>query len=412
MHRAARLPTSLAHALFAALLAGVMGTAAQLQQAQLWNGWVYGCFLLLALAAWSIAAMKNIAISVRTGSLILAMASLGFGATGLRAVGYQGDALPSPLEGRDLQVTGVVANLPQRNETGLRFRLQVESAHLHGQAVRVPQYMDVGLGTAGQGWRVSAAAADAGSASAAASAPALFAVNRLPAEVQAGERWQMTLRLKAPHGSRNPHGFDYELWLWEQGVQATAYVRATAKDPVPVRLGQTWTHPVDLARQVVRERIYHQVADRPAPACWPPWWWATRRLSAPDWDVFRATGVAHLVSISGLHITMFAWVAAWLVGGLWRRSARLCLALPAPQCGAGGRCACWPRPMRCFRAGVSPPSAPVDVGHCGRAAPVRAALAVAAGVDAGLCRGGGVRPVGAAATGFLAQLCCGRGAFC
>jgi competence protein ComEC len=48
-----------------------------------------------------------------------------------------------------------------------------------------------------------------------------------------------------------------------------------------------------------------------------------------DWDVFRATGVAHLVSISGLHITMFAWGAAWLVGWLWRRSGRLCLLLPA-----------------------------------------------------------------------------------
>ena len=336
MHRAARLPTSLAHALFAALLAGVMGTAAQLQQAQLWNGWVYGCFLLLALAAWSIAAMKNIAISVRTGSLILAMASLGFGATGLRAVGYQGDALPSPLEGRDLQVTGVVANLPQRNETGLRFRLQVESAHLHGQAVRVPQYMDVGwyggAGVAGVG-----AATDAGSAPAAASAPALFAVNRLPAEVQAGERWQMTLRPKAPHGSLNPHGFDYELWLWEQGVQATAYVRATAKDPEPVRLGQTWTHPVDLARQVVRARLSTRLADHPSAGMLAALAVGDQKaIERADWDVFRATGVSHLVSISGLHITMFAWVAAWLVGGLWRRSARLCLALPAPHAALAG----------------------------------------------------------------------------
>jgi competence protein ComEC len=36
-----------------------------------------------------------------------------------------------------------------------------------------------------------------------------------------GERWQLTLRLKAPHGGSNPFGFDYELWLWEQGLQAT-----------------------------------------------------------------------------------------------------------------------------------------------------------------------------------------------
>jgi len=38
-----------------------------------------------------------------------------------------------------------------------------------------------------------------------------------------------------------------------------------------------------------------------------------------------------LVSISGIHVTMFAWGAALLVGWLWRRSGRLCIALPAPN---------------------------------------------------------------------------------
>ncbi|MDO5088135.1 MAG: DNA internalization-related competence protein ComEC/Rec2, partial [Comamonadaceae bacterium] len=57
-------------------------------------------------------------------------------------------------------------------------------------------------------------------------------------------------------------------------------------------------------------------------------------IDRADWDVFRATGVAHLMSISGLHVTLFAWLAAALVGALWRASARLgwrwCLAVPAP----------------------------------------------------------------------------------
>ncbi|MEG1734872.1 MAG: DNA internalization-related competence protein ComEC/Rec2, partial [Comamonas sp.] len=50
-----------------------------------------------------------------------------------------------------------------------------------------------------------------------------------------------------------------------------------------------------------------------------------------DWALFRQTGVAHLMSISGLHITMFAWIAALLVGRLWRLSARACRYWPAPR---------------------------------------------------------------------------------
>ena len=32
-------------------------------------------------------------------------------------------------------------------------------------------------------------------------------------------------------------------------------------------------------------------------------------IERDDWDLFRNTGVAHLMSISGLHVTMFAWLA-------------------------------------------------------------------------------------------------------
>lgn len=59
-------------------------------------------------------------------------------------------------------------------------------------------------------------------------------------------------------------------------------------------------------------------------------------IERADWDIFRATGVAHLMSISGLHVTMFAWAAAFAIGALWRRSARLCLAWPAPSAALAG----------------------------------------------------------------------------
>ena len=207
------------------LLAFVAGTALQLQQAALDPWWVYMLCMLPALVGWTLSAPHFIANWRRTTALLLALALLGFGLTGLRAAHFLADALVPELEGRDLVVTGVVAAMPQTHESGLRFRLAVASASWQGAPVRLPAQLDLS-------WYSGVFAGTQGVAE----------LQRQPQPMQAGERWQMTVRLKAPHGGSNPHGFDYELWLWEQGVQATGYVRTGRADPEPRRLGQTWWH--------------------------------------------------------------------------------------------------------------------------------------------------------------------------
>jgi competence protein ComEC len=297
------------------LLAFVAGTALQLQQAALDPWWVYMLCMLPALVAWSYSAPHSIANWRRTTALLLALALLGFGLTGLRAGLFLTDALAPELEGRDLAVTGVVVAMPQTHESGLRFRLAVASASWQGAPVRLPAQLDLS-------WYSGVFAGTQGVAE----------LQRQPQSMQAGERWHMTVRLKAPHGGSNPHGFDYELWLWEQGVQVTGYVRTGRADPEPRRLGQTWWHPVERLRQQVREQIFAAVPDRAQAGLLAALVVGDQRaIERADWDVFRATGVAHLMSISGLHITMFAWAAALAVGWLWRRSGRLCLWLPAPH---------------------------------------------------------------------------------
>ncbi|HOF52332.1 MAG TPA: ComEC/Rec2 family competence protein, partial [Rhodoferax sp.] len=300
--------------LTAATLGWVAGTALQLQQPDLGSPVVYMAFMALALVGYAYTATKNIANLPGFLAAGLTVGALAFGATGLRSALFLQHALDPALEGRDVMVVGVVADMPQSNEAGLRFRLEVESAQLDGVALQLPAKVDVawygGVYTTGS---------------------ELVGLQRQPLDVRAGERWSMTLRLKAPHGSQNPHGFDYELWLWEQGVGATGYVRAGVRDTPPQRITQTWKHPVALARQALRERIFASVGQRQSAGLIAALVVGDQRaIDRVDWDVFRATGVAHLMSISGLHITMFAWGAALLVGWLWRRSGRLCLALPAP----------------------------------------------------------------------------------
>ena len=273
--------------------------------------------------------------SVRLLVLVSALL-LGFGLTGWRAVAFQATALDPSLEGRDIDVIGTVAAMPQIGDDAVRFRLALESARLDGRAVALPPQIQLGW-YSGFGLRERKSVPVESSESSEAS----LDLQRQPQPLRAGERWQMTVRLKAPHGNSNPYGFDYELWLWEQGIQATGYVRAGPKDAPPLRLSSQWHHPVEQARQSVREAIYRQVSNRQLAGVLAALVVGDQNaIERADWDVFRATGVAHLMSISGLHITMFAWVASLLIGRLWRSSARWmpwgCLAVPAVRAGAWG----------------------------------------------------------------------------
>jgi competence protein ComEC len=301
------------------LLGFVIGSAVQLQQERLFLASVYLGFCLPTLyfiaQAWR----------TRAPVLVLGMAALalGFGTTGLRATVFQSTALQSALEGLDIHVVGVVTAMPQRSEAGLRFRLDVESAELGGARTAAALPPSLYLGWYSQLQRAEDAA----------NVP--FAqLQQGSGDLRAGERWAFTVRLKAPHGNANPHGFDYELWLWEQGLQATGYVRATPKDAAngtaPRRLGSTWQHPVERARQQVRDAIFSRVSEpRLAGVIAALVVGDQAAIERADWDIYRATGVAHLMSISGLHVTMFAWAAALCVGWLWRRSGQAMLLLPA-----------------------------------------------------------------------------------
>ena len=266
-----------------------------------------------------VAALRAIRHLGKSLLVLCLCALLGFSWTGGRAAWFDSERLNPALEGRDVQIVGVVRQMTHSNPIGLRFRLELESATLDGQPVRLPPRIDLGWY---RGMAPRSAPTDLSD----------WDLQKQPQTMAPGERWRMTVRIKAPHGSFNFQGFDYELWLWEQGVQATGYVRAGARDAPPQRLDATLLHPVEQWRQRVRDRILAAVPEPGQAALLAALVVGDQSaLDQQQWALFRATGVAHLVSISGLHITMFAWAARWLIGWLWRRSQRLCLWWPAPS---------------------------------------------------------------------------------
>jgi competence protein ComEC len=217
-------------------------------------------------------------------------------------------------EGRDITIVGVVDSLPYRFEQGERFNFAVEKV-LAPSGVPVPPRVALS-------WYAG-----------------MHGATQTVGEVRPGERWRLTVRLQRPHGNANPGGFDYEVWLLEQGVRATGYVRADAGnarlDSFVFSLGNV----VERCREVLRERILRALPGKPYAGVIVALVIGDQRaIDQSDWTVFNRTGVSHLISISGLHITMIAGLVALALASLWRRSfftgGQLPLLLPAQKVGA------------------------------------------------------------------------------
>ncbi len=219
-------------------------------------------------------------------------------------------------EGRDITVVGTVASLPYQFQQGVRFNFAVEST----TGVVLPPLIALSWYA---GFRDE--------------------ITNEVGDVQPGERWQLTVRLQRPHGNANPHGFDYEVWLLEQGVRATGYVRPAPRVDTPnLRLDSFvlgFNNVVQASRATLRARIMRSLRGKEYAGVIVALVVGDQRaIPQSDWQVFNRTGVSHLISISGLHITMIAGMFALGTGALWRRSfftdLQLPLLLPAQKVAA------------------------------------------------------------------------------
>lgn len=239
--------------------------------------------------------------------LIAAFAcGLGFSHAAYQAQQRLSISLADAAQGRDIVVIGVVAELPHLSERGLRFAFDVEQ-NLTADAIAPPH---VYLST--------------------------YVDDKTPPlNLHAGERWQLTLRLKQPHGSSNPHGFDFEIWALENKVRAVGYVHGKGDNHLIDAHASGLMYRIESWRETVRDKFNATLVGAPYVGVLNALAIGDQdSIPAHQWQVFTRTGVNHLMSISGLHITMLASVGFAVTYWLWRRSTRLTLWQPARRIAA------------------------------------------------------------------------------
>ncbi len=214
--------------------------------------------------------------------------------------------LPEIWQGRDITVIGIVANMPRQHERGLGFQFDVERVVTDNAFV--PE--KILLSTYNN-------AVDSN------------------LEMHAGERWQLTVRLKRPHGTSNPHNFDFEAWALERNLRAVGYVHNKGDN---FRLDEHVTgfgYAIERIRESVRAHFQQVLGTSPYVGVLSALAIGDQGSIPPaQWQIFTRTGVNHLMSISGLHITMLAGMAYTLIYWLWRRSVYLTLLMPARKAAA------------------------------------------------------------------------------
>ncbi len=286
--------------LFAA--AFVLGTLLLQQQVRLpeIDSAPLGVAMLLALLL-----VRREARALRWALLLVAGLLAGFGYAAWRAEIRMADALARSAEGEDIEVVGVIAGLPQPGGKGTRFVFERETVLTPGVSVPV----SISLA-----WYVEQTRGEA------VSAPPL----------KAGERWRLTVRLKRPRGLANPHTFDYEAWMLERGIRATGYVRTRAANARLDERVDGWPYTLHRWRGEIRERMAAHLGEARLRGVLVALAIGDQdAIAADDWEVFWRTGVGHLMSISGLHITMLAGLAAAIAFVAWVRVPALALRFPA-----------------------------------------------------------------------------------
>jgi competence protein ComEC len=129
-----------------------------------------------------------------------------------------------------------------------------------------------------------------------------------------GQKWQLAVKLKPAHGLANIGGFNYQVWLRQQQIVATGYVKTKTKTKtkteIQTKKKNILLHQQTSWRQYLYQKLSLVLTDNPLGALILALGFGERgELTREHWRVLSATATQHLIAISGLHIGIVAFAS-------------------------------------------------------------------------------------------------------
>ncbi|MFK7890584.1 MAG: DNA internalization-related competence protein ComEC/Rec2 [Granulosicoccus sp.] len=244
-----------------------------------------GVLILIVLV---LLAVAYVASGLRRPILGILVALVSIGLTLAQVANRQ---LAPEQQSEDLQLTVSVASIPQTHDYGMTFFAKVVSCdsctgEFGPQRIRLSWY----------GWHPT---------------------------LQTGETWQLTVRLKSPGLLRNAGSFDAVKWAMTQRLDARGYVRNPQG-------AERLAGPSGFSLTELRQNKAERIAALPSADTYSGIITALSLgmrggVEEPVRRLLQDTGTAHLLAISGLHISL---VAFW--GFVLGKQSAYCLARLSP----------------------------------------------------------------------------------
>ncbi|MEM7358969.1 MAG: DNA internalization-related competence protein ComEC/Rec2 [Pseudomonadota bacterium] len=199
---------------------------------------------------------------------------------------HLGIELPRSHEGRSISVRGQVIDLPGKTSTHTRFLFQVlainESDEYHAKDLSMLVQQKVQL-----------------------------SCYRCLLDLQPGQVWRFTVRLKNPHGYASWGAFDFEKYLFRSQVVARGYVRNKEAQELLAEPG----YSINNYRQDLQRHLQQRMQNTPNALGMIAALMIGDKslLSQEQREVFKKTGLSHLMAISGLHVGLVFFLVVTLM---------------------------------------------------------------------------------------------------